>query len=367
VRNRSSIWLDQAGAAPYIRAYAAVSAELAVSVLTRLIRSREKGGTRMTSRRFTASLTLLAAIAIIMATATQSSGSLGFKCIKIAKPANGESGNFTNSTCTTLGEGEYVIANPVAFRDGTTNQWCAEVAPASAKDVVGYANIQECLLLPSAVTVNAPWVKVRGAPPRPGGGTSPATFRVLPSVKTFKGMSAPSTLTAGSEATTTCEEGSDSGEITSMDKVGKLVLTFTGCTVTASGKACTIKSVGAAKEGEIVTRTLKGELGTVKASEAASEVGLLLEPETTKRIAELAETSCAPATRVNGSLAAEILPISEKTLYGGLNFEARSDKQNIKSITVLSGKREPELEAYGVDATYEVEDGIEFGSEAEIT
>lgn len=66
--------------------------------------------------------------------------------------------------------------------------------------------------------------------------------------------------------------------------------TISGGTITGlnslviwASQTCTVKSVGAAHLGEIVSNTLKGELGTGKKSEAATGVGLLLEPETAKK------------------------------------------------------------------------------------
>jgi hypothetical protein len=196
------------------------------------------------------------------------------------------------------------------------------------------------------------------------GGDRVPRFAALPSVKTFKGMGAPSTLKAGPTATS-CEEAVDAGEVTGTSTIGKLVVAFTGCQITAESKTCTIKSVGA-KEGEIVTHTLRGELGTTKSTEAETEVGILLEPETTKTWATLDSTKCSLETRVTGSLAGEILPISEKTQYGDLSFEVSSEKQLIKKISVSSGVKEPSLDAFGVNATEELGDVIEFNGEVEI-
>lgn len=197
------------------------------------------------------------------------------------------------------------------------------------------------------------------------GGARKAEFKSLPSVKTFKGKTGPTELDAGNTIVA-CEQGLNGGEITSMDTVGKLVITFTGCSVEAESKVCTLKSVGAKNAGEIITRTLKGELGTVKSSEAESEVGLLLEPETTKRIETLAETTCAHETEVSGSLAGEVSPASDKVAVAGVYAEISSGKEAIKQITVLSGEKKPSLEAYGTAADEELADELAFGSEVEI-
>jgi hypothetical protein len=228
----------------------------------------------------------------------------------------------------------------------------------------GYMTLGECLKLCSSSTANAPWVKVEGIKSGTGGARA-ASFAVLPSVKTFKGLDKPSALKTAATATS-CEETVEAGEVTSMDTIGKLVLTPTGCTVTGEGgKSCTVKSVGA-KEGEIVTHTLKGELGTTKSTEAASGVALWVLPETTKTWAALAETPCTPESIASGSLAAEVLPIGEKNKYIGLEFEVFTGKQSIQLVTVPSGVKKPALTAFGESATEELEGGIEFSGEVEI-
>jgi hypothetical protein len=309
---------------------------------------------------------LLTAVAFIaMTTVSASAEGPVIECLEIEGKA-GEKGNFEAGCKTLQANGAWVKVRRVAER--RPGQWCAEVEAGKEAGIVGYADLLECLALHEAATAEAKWVKVsyKGAVDR--GGAQVPRFKLLPTVKTLKGMGAPSTLTAAAAGiATSCEEAVDAGEVTGMSTIGKLVVTFTGCQVTKAEKeTCTIRSVGAKKEGEIVTHTLMGELGTTKSAEAASEVALLLLPETTKTWETLESTKCSLESKVTGSLAAEILPISEKTAFGGLNFEVSSGKQNIKKITVSSGEKEPELIAFTVTATEELEDGIEFNGEVEI-
>jgi hypothetical protein len=308
---------------------------------------------------------LLVAIAFVAVTTGSAYAQRPIECLKVAgktRGGNTEEGNLESGCATLRAGGQWVKARLVAPYG---NNWCAEVETGLETGVKGYSSLLECLALRNAGTANARWVKVRGRPAGAGGGRTPS-FATLPSVKTFKGMGAPSTLKAAAAGiATSCEEAVDAGEVTGMTTIGKLVIIFTGCQVTAESKTCTIKSVGA-KEGEIVTHTLKGELGTTKSAEAASEVALLLLPESTKIWETLESTKCSPESKVTGSLAAEMLPISEKTAFGGLYFGVSSGKQAIQLVTVPSGVKEPELVAFTVTATEELEDGIEFTGEVEI-
>jgi hypothetical protein len=75
-----------------------------------------------------------------------------------------------------------------------------------------------------------------------------------------------------------CAKEEGSGEIEKPNKQRKVILTFTGCEIEVNTQKCIPYSKGS-KSGEIVTKDLKGELGKVAKAEAASEVGLLIEPE----------------------------------------------------------------------------------------
>lgn len=312
---------------------------------------------------------LLVALAVV-AIMTDAAYAQRYECFQIAGKT-GELGNMRTdcSGLTTRGERTaWVMAEPrVPTRYAGRMAWCAEVEPGLETNVTGFGSLLECIALRGASRsgVRPLFVKVIGVRRGDGtGGGKTPNFATLPSVKTFKGMGAPSILKAGNTATS-CEEVVDAGEVTGMSTIGELVITFTGCQVTAESKTCTIKSVGA-KEGEIVTHTLKGELGTTKSTEAETEVGLLLEPETTKTWATLESTKCSPEARVAGSLAGEVVPISEKTHYAALWFGVESGKQLIKKILVSSGAKEPALEAFGVATTEELGDVIEFNGEVEI-
>jgi hypothetical protein len=195
------------------------------------------------------------------------------------------------------------------------------------------------------------------------GGTAKAEFKKLPTVKTFKGAAAPVTLSTALESIS-CANGSSSGEITGTSSVGKVVLAFTECKAKGTGE-CEINSVGASS-GQIVTAALKGQLGSVKSSEALSEVGLLLEPETTKTFARLASSKCNPETTVTGSVAGQVLPVATAASEGELMYEVTSGKQMIKKIGTSSGEKKPTLEAFGLEIAEEADAEVEFVEEVEI-
>jgi hypothetical protein len=197
------------------------------------------------------------------------------------------------------------------------------------------------------------------------GGSKKAEFALLPTGTSVKALTGRGLLSSGSDKLQ-CQAGSGAGKITSMDSIGKLVVTFTGCEAETpqSGK-CTVKS-SSGGTGEIVTRTLKGLLGTVKSTLAESEVGLLFEPESEKTVYVVQSAKCLPETTLAGSVASEALPISVEEGSADLAFHVTSGKQQIKEITVLSGVAKPKLEFGGVEASEEMPTELDFESDVEL-
>ncbi len=187
----------------------------------------------------------------------------------------------------------------------------------------------------------------------------------------FTSKSATIKLATTSESVT-CSAATNAGEISGATTVGKLVITFTGCKAKKGEEACTVKSVGgSAKEGELVTKTLKGELGEVEEAEAADEVGLLLEPETTKKILTLASAKCVAETSLEGTMAGEVTPLATSTKTDKLVLAVSTGKQKIKSITVKSGSTtkavKPELVLAATEATAESTDELGFEKAVEVS
>lgn len=165
-----------------------------------------------------------------------------------------------------------------------------------------------------------------------------------------------------------CAKSTMTGELTGARTLGKAVMVLSECTTSGSGgSGCAVNSVGA-KAGEIVTKPLDGELGTVAVAEGPSGVGILLKPETAKIWATLATNSCLPELNITGSAAAEIAVIGKKQVTNGLVFSVPSGKQAIKAITLDSGKLEhPGLVMLGDTATMAGTDEVTFEEALEVT
>jgi hypothetical protein len=164
----------------------------------------------------------------------------------------------------------------------------------------------------------------------------------------FKGESGTGALETTSTAAITCTKDTNTGEITGAKTVGGVVVTFTGCS-SKEGSGCSVKSTGQSA-GTVVTSALNGELGSVKKTEAASGVGLLLKPASGTKFVEL-EGTCllVSPSPVNGSIAGEATPINgTASTDGKLLFVGSKGTQNIKSINVLGTVESPELKALGL-------------------
>jgi hypothetical protein len=158
--------------------------------------------------------------------------------------------------------------------------------------------------------------------------------------------------------TITCPASKGTGEITAPVAVGKVVITFTGCE--SSGKKC--KSPGAST-GEIKTVSLKGLLGEVASSEAASGVGESLEPESGSAYMEI-ESCTSVKTSITGSTIGEVSPTGKLATSDELIYKESSKKQRIKKFKGESGTRELSgLGSVGIEVSNTVtfSKGIEVG------
>jgi hypothetical protein len=188
-----------------------------------------------------------------------------------------------------------------------------------------------------------------------------------PAAGAFTATAGASKLTAGAN-TVTCTAGSAGGEITGAMTVGKAVVKFTGCKSTGSGgSSCTIKSTNAGAAGEIVTKELKGELGTVKTTEATSGVGLELKPAAGSTFTELEKNNCVAESAVTGSIAGEESPIGVSQKAGKLIFAPGTTGEKIKEVHLLGTTDEPELIAFSVSASLEASFTIAYAAATEIT
>jgi hypothetical protein len=158
-----------------------------------------------------------------------------------------------------------------------------------------------------------------------------------------------------------CKGGTSNGEILSATTIGNLHVVFTGCEAVDGSSKCNVNSDGA-REGEILTNSLTGELGTVATSEAASGVGLLISAGS-HGWTELAGSSCTEESGMSGTLALEVKVVGKKQVSNEL-----VSANKIKKITLDSGKVEsPKLDAFSQAVTIEGQDALTFAEATEVT
>lgn len=165
-----------------------------------------------------------------------------------------------------------------------------------------------------------------------------------------------------------CTNSSLAGEISSAQAVGKVLITWTGCTsINLKGEECAANSEGA-KAGEIVTKPLSGELGTVAKGEAETGVGLLFKPESKKNWFLLQGNKCALGVAFAGTLAAEVEYVGVKKATNALIVEGAGEGLKIKEITLDSGLVEkPRFEAFDKGVTFDTVYELTFEEPVEIT
>ena len=171
-------------------------------------------------------------------------------------------------------------------------------------------------------------------------------FKPVPTKKKFTASAEKVFLeTPGVEQIVECAKGSITGEVTGARTVGNAIVTLTGCSAYRSGAKCAFNSKGA-KSGEIVTKPLTGELGTVAKAQAASGVGLRLGSEDAVWYTQ--EGTCVVKAAVEGSLAGEVGAPESKSVNHELAFALNEkDQQKIKEITLDSGTLEEPYFAWG--------------------
>jgi len=188
---------------------------------------------------------------------------------------------------------------------------------------------------------------------------SPPEF--LPgTVQAFTSDSGVGQLETSSGTKIKCLTDLDKGEITGPKTVGNVVVIFHNCS-SPEVSGCSVKSEGGPNTSLIITKTLDGELGSVKPAEAASGVGLLLLPTTGTTFVTL-EGTCLPISPspVQGSVAGEVTPIS-----GAASLDIKlilkgstPGVQQIKSINVLGTTLKPVLKALGLLESNEITEDL---------
>ncbi len=142
---------------------------------------------------------------------------------------------------------------------------------------------------------------------------------------------AKATLETASHKAVTCTEETSSGEYTGQKTVAGVVITLTGCELTATHEKC----ASGHTTGTIVTNPLEGVLGVYKESHKLSKEGIGLELYPAGHSGPVMDFSCASTTvSVRGSV---ILPVKANTMAPALELKAETKK----------GKQVPESFAKG--------------------
>jgi len=177
---------------------------------------------------------------------------------------------------------------------------------------------------------------------------------------------------AGTKYKIVCSSSTSTGRIKGKSEVEGVVAKFKGCKAKESEELheCEVSSTSplGGKE-EIITKTLKGRLGEVASTEAGTERGLLLLPNSgTVYVTIKSSTECLPqeTSEVKGSLIGEVKPIKTLKSKGELIYKSVEEKtQMIKKFVGESAMHE--LEIFGVKTPLEAIDSLEYEESVEVT
>jgi hypothetical protein len=312
---------------------------------------------------------IIALFAVFAVSAVASASASAATCHKVAP---GETGHWLTNACSTTGTTkEYVLVEKMETDLGS-GVWCAKV---SAGEPSAYSN-NTCT---TAKVGTGEYAKVLENENEQQYFENAAGKE--PEKKGFTSKEGVSTL-AVSTATVTCEKDTNAGKLVGKESVEKVVITFTGCKGKKGTEECPVKSKGATGAEEIVTNSLKGELGEVAASEAASEVGLLLEGESSNVFVTLIG-KCLPVeeSAIEGSVVGEVTPLT-LGLTDKTEFLVSAGAQKIKTFerslalhcsnALATRKCEADfsfktgLKAFGLVATFASKDENKFEEELKV-
>lgn len=177
-------------------------------------------------------------------------------------------------------------------------------------------------------------------------------------------------VTPGTEVTVKCASEAGTGKIASATAVNKVLVTYEGCKAFHNETECgDARTKGGATAGKIKPTTLKGVLGEVAASEAASERGLRLQPESGTTFNEIEfKPACnfINSTQVTGEAIGAISPKGVFTESGELPYLLNaSNEQTIKRFV---GGAEEVLEAFFFTSGMEDRESVTFvGKKIKVT
>ncbi|HST33081.1 MAG TPA: hypothetical protein VLJ80_06120 [Solirubrobacteraceae bacterium] len=147
---------------------------------------------------------------------------------------------------------------------------------------------------------------------------------------TLTGTSGASTLETKSGTKVTCTAGKNTGTITGVKTVSKIVVTFTGCK--SSGFACKTPT---AASGELITTELTGTLGYTNT--AKKEVGVKLAPTAGGKFIEFECVGGIIKVQVTGSVIGALTPVNTLSTKSTLTFK---QTKGVQALTKFEGEKE---------------------------
>lgn len=246
--------------------------------------------------------------------------SAGAVCAKVTAAKTGYH-SVDNCSDAPAANREYILVKLAGRVQIAGDEYCVKVSKPATEDGE-YAN-NKC----SEDEPGSEWIRVTipNAPPR-----------FLPPIKPKFSIKGGSTdlYDHTNKVIIACTSNEGKGEVTGETTLGKILLTYHGCTGTKDGEKCTVKSEGASAE-EINTKELTGDLGNVKVSEAESEAGVDLEPSGTAELMQLTGTCVLPCpSMVSGNVIGEIpkSALLEEGSKEEIVFSELSESQKIKKL-----------------------------------
>jgi hypothetical protein len=286
----------------------------------------------------------------VLSAVAASPASAGIDCLRIQTVGNG---SYNEGCMTTNANGNFIYGEKRVRLAGI--EWCAKTRGVREGEFTSQPN---CENNTTPVTKSGEWARVLIPEPAFAAALFPTTFTAT---------SGANELETGSTQPIACQSDVATGEVTGEETVGSVMVTFSGCHSTEAG-GCTVKG-GGAGTGKILSNVLDGELGSVKRSEATSEVGLLLLPTTGTEFTKI-EGTCllSEKTPVDGTVAGEVTPINASSTEGKLIFAGSKGKQEIKAISVLGTTLKPVLKALGLLESSEASvESLTFAEAIEVT
>jgi hypothetical protein len=317
---------------------------------------------------------MVAALAVFAVSAVASASASAAGCYKVATAGTGTFEAQGVGVCAKAGGTKEYIEVEKLEKELKVGEWCAKVT----KPTGIYSN-NACTETKAGATEKE-YIKVLTDPTEQQEFLNKNGKEV--EKKGFVSEEGVSTL-AVTGASVTCQKDTDAGKLVGLESADKVVVTFKECKGKKGTEECKVKSKGAAGSEEIVTNSLKGELGEVAAAEATKEVGLLLEGESSNVFVTL-EGACLPVTpsAVEGSVVGEVTPLP-LALMDNVEFLLNAGAQKIKTFERSFAKHcapaiaaarpceedasfKAKLTAFTKEATFESKDKNEFEEKVEV-